>query len=149
MSGQLYTFFLLVLTGALLAFLFDCYRVVRNAAKLKWFMTALSDLFYWLIATAVVFLALLEGNWGEVRFYAILGLLSGAGVYYKLLSRYTIALLYYVINLFRKTLFVLRLIVQGIIKPVLFPLRWLWRVGLSGARRSRNWLQEKLKKPPE
>lgn len=92
LAGQVQTFVITILTGILLGVLFDCYRVLRGAFKPKALMTWLADLLYWLVATAVVFVALVFSNWGELRFYVFMGILSGLGLYYNWLSLYIIRL---------------------------------------------------------
>ena len=83
LNGQVFTFLMTIVTGMLLGGLFDCYRVLRRTFKPKAFMTWLADLLYWLVATVVMFIALVFSNWGELRFYVFIGVLSGLGVYYR------------------------------------------------------------------
>ncbi len=86
-DAQVETFVITVATGALLALVFDFYRVLRALYRPHWLLTAAADLAFWLLATGVVFAALLVGNWGELRLYAFIGLAAGAFGYYRLLSR--------------------------------------------------------------
>lgn len=92
-DGQIETFVITVATGLFLGLAFDFYRVLRALYRPRWLLTALADLCYWLFATGVVFLALLFGNWGELRLYAFIGLVLGALLYYRLLSRQAVRLL--------------------------------------------------------
>ncbi|MDU4961243.1 MAG: spore cortex biosynthesis protein YabQ [Sporomusaceae bacterium] len=128
MEEQLYTFCLLTATGAALALAFDCYRAVRIALRWRALATALGDLLYWLLAAVTVFGALLKGNWGEIRFYVFLALASGAGLYYRFLSAYVMHLLAKALvvaaRLLRMAGAVLRFL---LIRPLLLPLRWLFR----------------------
>lgn len=151
MSEQLYTFLLLLAIGGVLAFLFDCYRVTRNSLKLRWFATAIGDLLYWLVATVAVFLGLLAGNWGEIRFYAFLALFSGAGIYFRFVSMYAVSVLgkaaRAVSRLYRFFGTVISLV---LIRPVFTPLRWIWRLLRSSGQRTRQWFVSlKNGKPPE
>lgn len=151
MNEQLYTFLLLTATGAALAFAFDCYRVTRNSLKLRWFATALGDLVYWLLATAVVFLALLKGNWGEIRFFIFLALFSGAGLYFRFVSVYATAILGKTARTIGKILRILGAFLKYfLIRPVLLPMRWLYFRVRSGGRRLYRWVvAPKTGKPPE
>ncbi len=92
-DGQIDTFVITVVTGALLGVTFDFYRVLRTFFRPRWLLTSLADLCYWLLATGVVFLALLFGNWGELRLYTFIGLALGALGYYRLLSRQAVRLI--------------------------------------------------------
>lgn len=89
---QAYTFAVTILTGALLAILFDFYRAMRTLVRPRPAVDAAADLFYWLLATAVTIVALLMCNWLELRFYVFLGLVCGAVSYFRFFSRYAIFL---------------------------------------------------------
>lgn len=72
-SGQLATLMITLVTGALLGVLFDVYRIMRGIWKPRWFLTSLGDLVYWLLATAIVFVALISaigGKYGCIFFWA-------------------------------------------------------------------------------
>jgi spore cortex biosynthesis protein YabQ len=92
-NGQIDTFVITVATGAFLGLLFDFYRVLRALYRPRWLLTSLADLLYWLAATGLVFVALLFGNWGELRLYVFIGLALGAFGYYRLLSRQAVRLM--------------------------------------------------------
>ena len=92
LTNQIWIFSITILTGILLGILFDGYRVLRNNCKPREIWTWFTDLLYWLLATAVVFTALIASNWGELRFYVFMGILSGLGIYYSWLSLYAIRL---------------------------------------------------------
>jgi spore cortex biosynthesis protein YabQ len=151
MNEQLYTFLLLAATGVALAFLFDCYRVTRNSLKLRWFATAVGDLLYWLLATAVVFLVLLKGNWGEIRFFVFLALFSGAGLYFRFISVYATAILGKTARTIGKVLRIIGVIISYLLfRPVLLPTRWLFHRVVSVGRRLYRWARTtKDGKPPE
>ena len=87
---QAYTFAVTILTGALLALLFDFYRAMRTLLRPRPAIAAAADLLYWLLATAVTIASLLICNWLELRFYVFLGLVSGAISYFRFFSRYAI-----------------------------------------------------------
>lgn len=134
-DGQIDTFVITVVTGMLLGLTFDFYRVLRTFFRLRWLLTSLADLGYWLLATGVVFLALLFGNWGELRMYTFIGLALGAFGYYRLLSRQAVRL---IIALLRLTAGVVRAVRTTIaylfVKPAVYlarlavwPLRYVRR----------------------
>lgn len=84
---QVTVFALTIAIGTLLGILFDLYRVIRGRLRPGKLATALGDLLFWLVATALTFALLVVGNWGELRLYVWVGFLSGAFVYHLLLSR--------------------------------------------------------------
>lgn len=68
-------------------FLFDFYRVARITWRLGRLGTSIGDLLIWVALTLVVFALLLLANWGEVRWYILLGLGLGALLYHRAFSR--------------------------------------------------------------
>lgn len=127
-STQVRTFFLIAATGILLGILFDAYRVLNRRFRPPWFVTALTDLAYCLLAAGIVFAVLLAGNWGELRFYVFIALITGIVMYFRLASRHVVqliaALLVLLAGIWRTTK---RVIAFTVIKPVLYVARLvLW-----------------------
>lgn len=83
---QLYAFAMTIAAGMAAGLLFDMYRLVRRGLKPRGTGAWLLDLMFWLVAAPVVFALLLVGNWGELRFYVVVGLVAGATFYFGLLS---------------------------------------------------------------
>jgi len=87
LEAQLVVFAVSLAIGLGAGFLFDCYRAVGVNRKLGRLVTGLGDLLIWCALTLVVFGLLLLVNWGEVRWYILVGLGLGALVYYRTMSR--------------------------------------------------------------
>ncbi|MDR3589721.1 MAG: spore cortex biosynthesis protein YabQ [Negativicutes bacterium] len=140
--GQIETFFITVVTGMFLGGLFDFYRIMRGLFKPRRVFTSLADLLYWLLATVIVFVALLLGNWGEIRFYVFCGLLVGLLLYFRFFSRQVIRLLVGVIRLAAKAFRAVKVIVDHtLFRPAVFLLRLVLR--------PLRWIRKKLKfRPP-
>lgn len=124
LTSQVITFVMTMITGILLGALFDGYRVLRGiftpGAVTTWF----TDLLYWLIATIVVFIALVLSNWGELRFYVLIGIVGGLGLYYKWLSLWVIRLFSKVIRFIMASLiFLKRMLIGVIIRPGMYCMR--------------------------
>lgn len=83
---QFYSFFMIILCGAVLGLLFDLLRVTRRYYQPNWLAGAAEDLLFWAVATAALSGGLFYGNWGELRFYVVVGLLLGLGLYFWLAS---------------------------------------------------------------
>lgn len=151
MNEQLYTFCLLMVTGAALAFVFDCYRVTRNLLRWRGFVTAAADLLYWLLAAIIVFLVLLKGNWGEIRFFVFLALILGAALYCRFISAYAVWLLGTTARAIGRLLRTVGIVVNCLfIRPWLLPLRWLYRQSVAAGKRLYRCLAiAKSGKPPE
>jgi len=118
LSGQIATFLITALTGAVLGLLFDCYRVLRTKLRFHPVITAGTDLIYWLVATVIVFIALLLGNWGELRLYVFIGLLGGALAYYRFLSKLVIIII-------ARSFSLLGRIVRGTYSYIFYLLKWI------------------------
>lgn len=142
-DGQIGTFVITVVTGMLLGLAFDFYRVLRALFRPHWLLTSLADLAYWLFATGVVFLALLLGNWGELRLYAFIGLALGALGYYRLLSRQAVRML---AGLLRLVVGAVRAVRTVLVYTLFKPLGFLAGLIIRPVRR----LREKLaaRRPP-
>lgn len=140
-----------ILTGALLGVLFDFYRVLREVLRPRGYVTAVADLLYWIVATAITILALLMCNWLELRMYVFLGLLSGAAAYYRLLSRQAIFMLARVLRLAgwlgtrlqRVLIYTLIKPVQLLLHILLFPFAKARQPAGRLWRKCRNWLAPK------
>lgn len=85
-AQQTYAFLMTILAGGVVGFIFDVYRVVRALFSPRQLATAMTDLLYWIVVTPTLFALLLAGNWGELRFYVLLGLGIGLLLYFQALS---------------------------------------------------------------
>ena len=159
---QFYSFFMLLLSGAVLALLFDLLRVARGHYRPNAWAAAAADLLFWGLALLTFSSALFYGNWGEIRFYVVVAFLLGIGLYYWLaspvvmgLARFVITVLEWIANLIA-TLF-LRLVwaplvfVAALVWGGLQTL-WRWTVALGTALwhlldRLGNWLFRPLNGP--
>ncbi len=84
----MFAFFLVVVIGIAAGLFFDLYRVLAQLFRFKKWAFMVGDILFWLILTPLVFLVLLWGNLGEVRLYVIMGLVLGAAVYMKYMSKF-------------------------------------------------------------
>ncbi len=73
--------------GLLAGFVYDFYQALRRVFRWKRTGTFLGDLLFFLILTVFVFGLLMLVNYGEMRFYVILGMAMGAFIYFKLISK--------------------------------------------------------------
>lgn len=86
-TGQIFSFFTTVCIGLLAGILFDVYRVLRGLWKPRKLGTFIGDMIFWVLLTALVFILLLVGNWGEIRVYVFLGIALGCWWYFKAFSK--------------------------------------------------------------
>jgi spore cortex biosynthesis protein YabQ len=169
---QARTFLITIGIGATAGFCFDYYRVIRRACRLKKFGTFVGDAVFWLVTTVIVFIALLWGNWGEMRLYVLIGLGLGALLYFNLFSRpasrvirFKFFILYKIWTLLKKTilllwmivLFPFRLVLQILLYPV-YLIKMLLKkakgklaalfhgLAVGKIERCKRWIRSKLKR---
>jgi len=100
---QLTAFALTIGAGLLAGLWFDFYRAVRRVLRLKKIGTFLGDLLFSLFLTVFIFGLLLAINYGEVRFYVIMGLALGALIYWRLFSRFGYGTIMFSFRFLQKT----------------------------------------------
>lgn len=101
-TNQAYVFLATVYTGMLVGFIYDLNRVIRRIFKPRPWLVGIMDLFFWLVVAALVFMALLYANDGEVRFYNFIGLAMGWSLYLLTISPWVIKALIYVYTAIEK-----------------------------------------------
>ena len=105
-STQVLTFFAAILLGIMLCVFYDIFRAVRCYKKTSFVVTAVEDLFFWIVAALITFILLLAGTNGEVRFYVILGEVLGFGLSTISISKLTFKFFCWIVKiismLFRK-----------------------------------------------
>jgi spore cortex biosynthesis protein YabQ len=131
LANQAGIFVLTLATGIGLAILFDVYRVVRKECRFRAILTYIGDFLYWILATCIVFGMLLAGNGGEIRLYIFIGLISGAAIYYQMLSRYVIKSIMKMLGIAVICLKYLFFLWQHIICK---PLRWFFKIMFAPVR---------------
>lgn len=104
LESQFYAFIVTVLIGLIMGICYDFYRVIKGIIRPRKFFVYMGDLLFWVVSTLIVFFMLLIGNWGELRFYVIVGALVGALLYFKLLSHSVVDVLVNVFSFIRKTI---------------------------------------------
>ena len=150
LAGQVLTFLITIMTGVTLGVLFDSYRVLRGTFNPKTLMTWVADLLFWLVATAVVFIALVFSNWGELRFYVFMGILSGLVMYYNWLSLYFMRLFAIAIRVIIAGLSFMKKIFIGIfLTPVIYCVRMISGPFMFVGRKAIKWCRTRWPKPPD
>lgn len=77
-----------VLLGAQLLFLYDLLRIFRRVIIHKKAITiGLEDFLYWLVSACLIFRLLYRFNYGVIRWFAVLAVLTGMLLYHQTLSK--------------------------------------------------------------
>ncbi|AIQ61799.1 spore cortex biosynthesis protein YabQ [Paenibacillus stellifer] len=111
--------------GAMMGFAFDAYRVLSQRLRFPGWLTAVLDLLYWLASALLVFRLLYEGNQGQLRFYAFLGLFLGVWVYFLIFS---VTVQKFVVMLIQVVQRVWKLLVKLLGIVIGMPLIGIWRL---------------------
>lgn len=120
-SNQLYVFGMMILCGAMSGFIFDIMRALRRSFGSNMLTTSLADILYWLIISSGIYFAIFTFNYGSIRWYEIIGILSGSVIYFLILSRFVMKIMVFMLNFFMK-------IFHVIFKIILTPLVFLYKI---------------------
>jgi len=140
LSMQLYAFAITMLAGASIGLAFDLYRVIRALLRPGTLATILMDLCFWLVLAPVVVVYLLLANWGELRFYVLIGIGLGLAFYYLIFSRTIIRMF---IGLIHFISYILSYICQFIFWILAWPIKFAQDIILTirAKRRGRSSMQ--------
>jgi spore cortex biosynthesis protein YabQ len=86
-TAQAYVFLWAVMGGALIALLFDVFRIIRKAFKTGNVLTYIEDIVFWIAVAFIMFTVAYISNDGQLRSYVFLGVLLGVVLYAMLLSK--------------------------------------------------------------
>ncbi|NLM24886.1 MAG: spore cortex biosynthesis protein YabQ [Firmicutes bacterium] len=128
LSVQLYAFAITIIAGATTGLLFDLYRLSRGYLRPGLVATAVMDLFFWLVVAPVLTVYLLLANWGQLRFYVLVGILLGLALYYLVFSRLVIHFCLCFFDIIGK---VLSLVYQIVFVVVTWPIRLAQDIGVG------------------
>ena len=84
-------FLLTVLMGGGMGLVYDGLRMFRRELPHKPFWIQMEDGLFWLLSVFLVFGVMLRAGGGEIRFFTILGIFGGMGLYFLSLSHVVIA----------------------------------------------------------
>lgn len=127
-TGQLMLFAYTILTGILAGLIYDFYAGVGHLMRLQKKVFTVGDFLFWLVLIAVVYSLLLYYNQGEVRFFVLLGLGVGAGLYYRYLRRSAKGVLWWLLEQTARLLRLAWRLIMLLLAVFFFPFRLFFRV---------------------
>ncbi|WMJ76757.1 MULTISPECIES: spore cortex biosynthesis protein YabQ [unclassified Sedimentibacter] len=113
--SQEYMLAVSVMGGMLLGFIWDIYRLVRHYTKLSAFATAIGDILYWLISIYIGIQLIFDISFGNVRFFILIGFISGALLYFYGISRYILKAAIFIVDAILKFI---KKIISLLIDPI-------------------------------
>ncbi|MBR4083160.1 MAG: spore cortex biosynthesis protein YabQ [Lachnospiraceae bacterium] len=145
------TLFLLqaIEVGAAITFLYDWLRTLRRVIPHKQFAISLEDLFFWIFCAFQVFVWMYRVTNGGMRWFAVVGALTGMYLYKKLLSRIFVNCFTWILS---GVLAVLMKILRILSKPLKCIHTWISATGNRLGRRKKKilgnfkiWLKSRLR----
>ena len=103
--NQLTTLLIFFLTGVIIGFVFDFFRILRRSFKTSDIVTYIQDFMFWICTGAILLFSIFKFNNGELRGYIFIGTIFGVIAYMLFLSKH-------LINLFTKILIFLKKILS-------------------------------------
>ena len=86
MAGQMKQLLIMAVFGFCAANVYDWLRSIRRIIIHDAFGVGVEDLIFWLVFALSASLLVFRLNYGELRFFLLLGIVIGAGVYYAVIS---------------------------------------------------------------
>lgn len=90
-AAQTLLFFRSIALGACLMLVYDVFRILRQAFKMPSMLVAVQDFLFCAICAVTSFVFMVSANYGEIRFFTLLGEGIGAILCYFTLSRVVMA----------------------------------------------------------
>lgn len=120
---QVYALSVMALTGIAIGVVYDAMQAMREVLGLAQsdLGTAIGDLLYWSLATAMIAAGILLGNWGALRLYVLAGIAAGVWFYLVTASEGVRWLWTGLFELFAQCVVILWTVVS-------WPVRLTWRI---------------------
>lgn len=122
-SEQIYVFLATLYGGILIGFIYDLYRIFRRIFKPNKIATIIEDFVFWIVISIAAVAVLLFSNEGQIRFYMFLGFMIGAFLYNRVLSKFVINIMIFLLRIIKKMLL-------KIVTLLLYPFRILKKLFL-------------------
>ena len=85
---QLYNFFIFIVLGLIVSFIFDIFRILGKKFNTNNIITYIEDVLFWIISGFLIISAVFKFNNGELRLYLFLGILIGIVMYMLLFTKF-------------------------------------------------------------
>ncbi len=102
LNAQALIFLYTVIGGLFVGFIYDLFRISRKVFKPSNWVIYLQDIIFWFIVSIVIFITFFISNAGEIRGYAIIGIILGAILYACTMSFFIMKVSLKIINFITK-----------------------------------------------
>ncbi len=114
--NQLYIFSVFILTGILIAILFDIFRILRKSFKTSDIVTYFEDITFWVLAGLILLYTIFKFNNGKIRIYIFLAIFIGILIYMLFFSKPFIKINVTIISVIKR-------ILSKLISVLIFPIK--------------------------
>lgn len=115
---QLYIFFIFIVLGIIIAFIFDFFRILRKAFNTNNVITYLEDFIFCLLSGFLLIYCIFYYNNGELRLYLFIGVGIGIFLYILLLTKLINSILLKIFNPINKFINKLKNILKKVKKTI-------------------------------
>lgn len=91
-QNQAYLFLIFSITGVIIGFLFDFFRILRRSIKTINIVTYIEDILFWVLAGLLILYNIWFFNNGEIRIFMFFGIVIGVLIYMLTLSNILIGI---------------------------------------------------------
>ena len=99
MLDQLYIVISFFFSGIIIGILFDLFRSTRRSFKIPNIIIYIEDTLFWILTGLIIILTIFICTDGQIRLYMILILITGAFIYFSLVSKFVIIINVKLLNL--------------------------------------------------
>lgn len=131
-NSQAVLFLTAAAMGAAAGLAYDCIKIFRLIIKHGRLAVQIEDGLYWVAVGFVVFAVMLDKNYGEIRFFSVLGIFLGMGLYFLTLSRIIMSVSDKIISFLKKC-------VKIFIEIVLTPFKLVWMIISTPVKKFTNF----------
>lgn len=124
LSNQVHIFITSVVIGIISGIIYDIIKIFRIAIKHNNFIIQLEDALFWIGITFFSFTAMISRNFGDIRFFNIIGIFSGMILYILTVSPI-------IIGLSEKIIYIIKYILRLFITIITTPLRLIYIIMLK------------------
>ncbi len=121
-SSQVIDFLEFTLIGIIIACIFDFFRSYRKLNKVSTFTVILQDIIFFVIATVIIVISIINLLNSDIRLYIFIGIIIGISLYFSLLSKHIMKLYISFFKIFRN-------IISLIILPIVLFIQILQKIG--------------------
>ena len=101
MINQLYILLSFFLAGISIGILFDVFRITRKSFKTPNIIIYIEDALFWILTGLIILTTTVICTDGQIRLYMILMIITGAFIYFLLVSKYFININVKILKIFK------------------------------------------------